>query len=335
MKNAQSNKQRLWDYGQALGARADPSALKETLSRYFAEDAPLHVAHPINTMQGVDAVASDFWKPFLASFRNLHKCPYIFMAGQSEGEDWVSATGDFVATFASDWLGIPATHSAVHLRYGEFYRIENQKVAEGYLMLDIPDLARQAGKPLFPPSQGLEFWIPGPLAGDGVMWETQDETETNATFDLVQGMLTGLDSYDEADKESMGMPRYWHVGEMRWYASSGIGSNFGLREFEINHQLPWLHAFPDRKGDGIRVAFAEGSYAGYAGWPITHATHKGEYLGAPATNKSVSMRGLDWWKRSGDKLLENWVFVDMLDLFAQFGRDMLAEGVGGTARKTN
>ena len=317
--SVEAHKQLVWEYGRSLGKARDSSALAD----FFHDDATVNLAHPINTLNGIDALAANFWQPFLNAFKNLYKCPYIFMAGESKGESWVSTTGDFVATFANDWLGIPAIQTSVHLRYGEFYRLERGKISEGYLMLDIPDLAKQAGRPLFPPSKGADLWIPGPLAGDGVMWGEQDASATTATFELVQGMLTGLDSYDEEDKESMGMPDFWHADEMRWYASSGIGSNFGLREFEVNHQLPWLHAFPDRKGDGIRVAFAEGLYAGYAGWPITHATHKGDYLGAAATNKPVSMRGLDWWKRSGDKLLENWVFVDMLDLFAQFGHDVL------------
>jgi len=33
---------------------------------------------------------------------------------------------------------------------------------------------------------------------------------------------------------------------------------------------------------------------------------------------------MDWWKRSGDQYVENWVFVDMIHLFRQFGIDLLA-----------
>ena len=320
----EANKQTVWDYGREVGA-ARGASLSTVLNRYVREDAVFHIAHPINTVTGVEALAVDFWEPFLHAFKNLHKCPYIFMAGASFGANWVSATGDFVATFVNDWLGLPATHTNVRLRFGEFYALESGKITRGYLMLDIPELAAQAGVELFPPSLGRELWIPGPLSSDGVMLSPQDETVSAHSHSLVAAMLAGLDSYDEHDKESMGMPKYWHTDTMRWYASHGIGSNFGLKEFEDNHQLPWLHAFPDRKGDGISAMLAEGNYVGYAGWPITHATHRGGYLGAAATNRPVSMRGLDWWKRDGDKLLENWVFVDLLDLFVQFGRDPLAE----------
>ena len=303
----EANKQVVWDYGREVGM-VQGDTLVATLGRYVRDDAVFNIAHPVNTVTGVEALAADFWGPFLHAFKNLHKCPYIFMAGGSFGADWVSATGDFVATFANDWLGLKATHTNVRLRFGEFYAVKAGEITGGYLMLDIPELARQAGVELFPPSLGRELWIPGPLDGDGVMLSPQDEAVSAYSRDLVAAMLVGLDSYDETNKESMGMTRYWHVDTMRWYASHGIGSNFGLKEFEDNHQLPWLHAFPDRKGDGVSVMLAEGNYVSYAGWPITHATHRGDYLGAPATNRPVSMRGLDWWKRDGDKLLENWVF---------------------------
>ena len=30
----------------------------------------------------------------------------------------------------------------------------------------------------------------------------------------------------------------------------------------------------------------------------------------------------DWWKRDGEEYIENWVFVDMVHLFRQFGIDL-------------
>jgi hypothetical protein len=35
------------------------------------------------------------------------------------------------------------------------------------------------------------------------------------------------------------------------------------------------------------------------------------------------MRVMDFWRRQGDKLAENWVFIDVLDLLAQMGFDVL------------
>ena len=52
------------------------------------------------------------------------------------------------------------------------------------------------------------------------------------------------------------------------------------------------------------------------------ATHTGDYLDAKATNKPVEFNGLDFWKLENDRYIENWVFVDMVHLFRQFGIDL-------------
>jgi predicted ester cyclase len=70
--------------------------------------------------------------------------------------------------------------------------------------------------------------------------------------------------------------------------------------------------------------FAEGDYTAAAGWHGVSATHLGRYLGCPATGQALGVNGLDFWRRSGDQFIENWVFVDMLHLFRQFGVDLLA-----------
>ena len=32
---------------------------------------------------------------------------------------------------------------------------------------------------------------------------------------------------------------------------------------------------------------------------------------------------MDFWRRENDPLVENWIFVDMIQLFRQFGVDLL------------
>ena len=55
----------------------------------------------------------------------------------------------------------------------------------------------------------------------------------------------------------------------------------------------------------------------------------GDYLGAKAINKPITMRVADWWRREGDVLRENWVMIDLPDLLLQMGVDLfdrMAEG---------
>ena len=58
-------------------------------------------------------------------------------------------------------------------------------------------------------------------------------------------------------------------------------------------------------------------------WHGVSATHLGKYLGCPPTGQTLGVNGLDFWRRSGNQFIENWVFVDMLHLFRQFGVDLL------------
>jgi hypothetical protein len=34
---------------------------------------------------------------------------------------------------------------------------------------------------------------------------------------------------------------------------------------------------------------------------------------------------MDFWRREDDMLVENWVFIDMVDLISQFGIDLLPD----------
>jgi len=69
---------------------------------------------------------------------------------------------------------------------------------------------------------------------------------------------------------------------------------------------------------------AEGNYGGFFGWPNLTVTPTGGYLGLPGTGKPADMRVVDVYRRDGDKLAENWVFIDMLHFLNQQGLDVLA-----------
>jgi hypothetical protein len=46
-------------------------------------------------------------------------------------------------------------------------------------------------------------------------------------------------------------------------------------------------------------------------------------MGFGPTNERVLFRVSDWWRREGDLLVENWVFVDVPHALLQFGFDVL------------
>ncbi len=317
------NTQLVWDFWQQLSG-GNSLHLETIVRSHVHADISWNGPHPINHLQGTGSLIADFWVPLFHSFPDLQRRTDVFIGGQFGGHDWVCATGYFTGTFAQDWLDIPATAKKTNIRFGEYCRVSNGLIDETYLIIDILDVLRQAGIQLLPSSRGEEGLVPGPATGDGVLLKDQDEVETKKSLALVEAMIAGLRSYDHVNLSSMNMAKFWHP-EMKWYGPSGIGTTYGLKGFEDSHQRPFLEAFPDRRGGDHKARIADGNYVATAGWPSVRATHASEYLGVAATNKQIGMRVMDLWHREGDLLSENWVFIDLIDLFLQFGIDLLDE----------
>ena len=183
---------------------------------------------------------------------------------------------------------------------------------------------RQIDYRALPPSNGVEEGIvPGPSTKDGVLLVETDTVNSQSSVNLVGAMISGLMKYDQVSLDSMEQHKYWHPKKMMWYGPSGIGTTSGLQGFEDHHQRPFLQAFPNRKGGNHIAHFGDGNYASTTGWPSISATHEGSYLGMPASGKQITMRVMDWWRREDDSLIENWVLIDLIDLFMQLGVDLL------------
>ncbi len=340
----QANKRLIWEFWQSLEKRG-AAKITDLVDSVMSPDINWYGPDPINDLQGTEAIVSGFWQPLLQSFPDLKRQTHIFFGGSSNGRKdgdaskdgrmWVTGTGYFNGTFANDYLGIPATGSKVSIRWGEFYRIEEQKVVEIYCLLDIVDLIQQAGFNVLPASLGEDHVYPTPKAADGILLDAQNVQQSSYTLDHIwQFIYESLNQYDESNLESMGVSDFFPP-EIQWYGPGGIGACYSLAEFENYHQKHWLHAFPDREVQDLTALFGEGNYSGGPGWAGVKATHKGEYKGVPATGNAVEVNGLDWWKRDNDQFIENWVFVDMVHLFRQFGVDLFERLAQQVAEKSH
>ena len=336
----QHNKEAVWDFWQRLnhaGADAVPAVVQAALR----DDVNWNVSAPIDQLIGAENAVAGFWAPLYDSFPDLKREPYVFMGGVEKGsdlyateagEEWVSGCGYLTGTFAKDWLGIPATGRKTNIWFGVFYVMREGKIAEAYLQLDILAVIRQAGYQVLPPAPGAEGGkIPGPLAKDGLLLAEQDPLESRKSQQLVQAMGRGMRRYlrrrDGGDLRSMEQDKYWHP-DMKWYGPSGIGACFSKEEYEDFHQRPWLEGFGDRNisraGSGRRMGrIGDGNYCAGGIWDTAYSRHNGVYAGVPATGKLMTLRDFDWWKREGDYLIENWVPIDMIDLFRQMGVDLM------------
>ena len=148
---------------------------------------------------------------------------------------WVTCIGHCVGTFRAPLSGIPACGEPVWLRFGEFCRVAGGRIAEARILLNLVDLARQAGCPVLPPSPCRDILVPGPPAQDGLQPGATDPALGQQSFDLVMAMIGGLGRYNQSDLKSMGMARYWHPDRI-WYGRCDIGTTHSIAGFEQHHQ---------------------------------------------------------------------------------------------------
>ena len=76
----------------------------------------------------------------------------------------------------------------------------------------------------------------------------------------------------------------------------------------------------DGWGEDIFYHFSENEYVAVTGWPNMKQTisHDG-WLGIAPVNKVITLRSLDFWRLEHGKIRENWVLVDLLDIYNQIG----------------
>ncbi len=75
-------------------------------------------------------------------------------------------------------------------------------------------------------------------------------------------------------------------------------------------------AFPDIHVD-IQDMFGDGDLVGSRG--MFTGTHRGEFMGVPATGRPVTIKYLDLWRIRDGRFVETWVQMDMLGLMQQLG----------------
>ena len=145
-----------------------------------------------------------------------------------------------------------------------------------------------------------------------VLTKHTDMTKTDATRNLVEGMVDGLN-----DHVIDGIGAFF-APEFRWMGNAGCGTKNGLREFQDNWQRPFQAAFSDKVCvDEARLAQGEWM----AAFGRQEATHSGEFMGIAPTGKRVEIRYMDFWKVVDDKIVDNWVMVDFPHVMRQLGVD--------------
>ncbi|MEM9732843.1 MAG: ester cyclase [Pseudomonadota bacterium] len=329
-------------------AQSDAGSVANALNNACHEGFEWRGPHPLNEMNGVNAVAETVWQPLLASFSDLERRDEIVVGGRyvdrfGKTRDHVACMGGFMGTFKQNWLGIPATGQPILIRYGEVHEMRDGKIIQSNCLWDVLDVIRQAGFWPLAPSWGTEGLWRGPITGDGLVLTEQDMDEGLASIAQTLAMHRTLGAYNDHEMKGreglLTMPQreHWHE-KMMWYGPAGIGTARGLEGFVDFHQLPFRLTWPGRTGGqsiidsgsaphgGHYVQMGDGPYSVTAGWPSVIATHTGTggVFGCGPTNRPVEMRVMDFYLHHEGKIRENWVPLDVIHVLLQQGVDVMA-----------
>jgi hypothetical protein len=294
------------------------------LSVVTADQYSFRGVHPFNELTGAAAVADTVWRPLAESFSGLQRRQDIFMAGPNliAGDMWITSMGKFLGLFDKPWLGIRPTGRIALIPYCEFLRVEDGKVTESALWVDIISVLKQSGYNPFGQQTGAEIINPGPRTADGVLLDASDEVESQKTLDLIMQMCNDLVG-DGMESDDGMLQKTWH-DNMLWFGPSGIGATYTIERYQQQHQGPFNRGLKNIEFNGHILEHAEGNYGAWFGWPNLRMQQGDGFLGLPASNRQTEMRVVDVYRREGDKLAENWIFIDFLHYLKLVGVDVLA-----------
>ena len=306
-----------------------PDAELDSFARtMIADDTVWDISFPVGRLEGIEAVLEGFLLPLRRALFQIYRRDAIFFGAanrRDEGGNWACSVTHYVGIQDRELFGVLPADKLAFLRSGEFYRVDDGKISQARIIIDLIDLMRQAGRFPLPRMLGNEMLFPGPATQDGVL--PNDPERGKSSLDLVEAMIADLHEFDPDTFHSeaqTGTHGHWHE-DMMWYGPSGIGSTFGWDGFVNHHRASFLRAFPDRKGGNHYCRIGDGSYAAFSGWPSMTMTHNGDYLGIAATGKSLTLNVMDFYRIAERKIAENWVMLDYLGLFDQMGVDLTAK----------
>ncbi|MEM1272773.1 MAG: ester cyclase [Pseudomonadota bacterium] len=132
----------------------------DDIGQFFAEGFRWMGNQGCGTKYGLKEFQDNWQRPFQAAFSDK-VC--VDEARLYMGE-WAAAFGRQEATHSGVFMGIAPTGKRVVIRYMDFWKVQNGKITDNWVMVDFPHVLAQLGKDVF--------------AGEG--WETFDRGERSA-----------------------------------------------------------------------------------------------------------------------------------------------------------
>ena len=306
---------------------ADLRQLAGLISDFTADGYLWRGMHPFHEQYGADSVVEAFYTPFKTAFTALQRRQDIFFASRNEIDGfssvWVASMGHFMGLFDQPFVGIRANQKIAMIRYAEFHKVDGGKITETALFIDLLHLMAQVGITPIVEQTGMHLIQPGPRTHDGLLFEAQDNSEGVATLALINRMISDINDGQYATPQDE-LRQCWHE-DMLWWGPTGIGATYTIDRYIQQHQRPFRTQNEGRRFNGHICRMAEGQYGGFFGWPNLSLKPTGGYLGMPPFDGFADMRVVDIYRRDGDKLAENWIFIDLLHFLNMQGQDVLSQ----------
>ncbi|MFA3919416.1 ester cyclase [Ruegeria hyattellae] len=311
-------------YAELDAATSEASA--DVLKKHVAEAYRWRGSFPFNELYGAESVASSFWAPLKDAFGRTQRREDIFFASHNRldgGETtWVCSMGHILGHFHKPWIDIQPHHKMAFLRYCDFNRVEHGKIQESALHIDVMSILLQLGSRVIPEATGVVTMTPGPQPHDGLLFDEHPASEGEKTLDVIERMIGRL--IGSGVKTTMADLAADWTEDMLWWGPTGIGASYTYQGYLKGHTTPFEDGLEFIRHNGHIVRLGEGSYGGFFGYPSMTMRSKGGYMGLTSSGDTTAdMRIVDLYRRDGDKLAENWIFIDHLWFLKQLGVDLI------------
>ncbi|MEH6550315.1 MAG: ester cyclase [Pseudomonadales bacterium] len=288
----------------------------------WAEDVIWHGPPGFGDVHGYKAFKRDVLKGI---YYQLFPDFYDDVEVQIADDEWISATGFVCGTHTGDWFGVKGTGKTACLRYSDFWRVENGKLKENWLMIDQIGLTQQLIKPLPQPlpqpfsqqgsqplPQSLSLTLSQPHAHTQLQLASLSIKATK-NLALVDRMLEHFVNHHLA-----GQNQVWSE-DMIWHGPPGLGRIKGVAAFK--HEVidgTFYKAFPDLHAN-LEIKMAVGDFV--AGTGHITGSHLGDWFGIAPTARKIKLLFSAFWRIERDRLIESWMMIDHIALLQQLGFD--------------
>lgn len=117
----------------------------DDIGQFFAQNFRWMGNQGCGTKLGLQAFQDNWQRPFQAAFSDK-VC--IDEARLYMGE-WAAAFGRQEATHSGRFMGVEPTGKRVEIRYMDFWKVEDGKIADNWVMVDFPHVLAQLGVDVF------------------------------------------------------------------------------------------------------------------------------------------------------------------------------------------